>query len=133
MRCELAIKCTKPRTILAPSSFNSAVIIVAKRSQYGWQWDEAEWHPFTNVCFAIVSISIDDFAGTCAAAGASQSQSTENHADQAQHQGSGATDYSIAGAGTTCGEGQIQPAVDRGDQPRHQGHDRPHSPVTGAD
>ena len=49
------------------------------------------------------------------AAGSGQSQPTEGHGDQPQHQGPGATDYSVAGAGTTVGDGQIQPAVDHGD------------------
>src|SRR6266545_5548575 len=75
----------------------------------------------------------EPLAGSPGAAGSGQSQPTEGHGDQPQHQGHGATDYSAAGAGTTFGDGQIQPAVDHGDQPRHQGHDGPHSPVTGAD
>ena len=49
------------------------------------------------------------------AAGSGQSQPTEGHGDQPQHQGPGATDYSVAAAGTTVGGGQNQPAVDRGD------------------
>src|SRR5258706_5079093 len=69
-------------------------------------------------------------SGSASAAGAGQSQPTEGHADQPQHQGRGTTDYSVAGAGTPFGDGQIQPAVGQGDQPRHQGHD---TPVTGGD
>ena len=49
------------------------------------------------------------------AAGAGKSQPTEGSADQPQHQGPGATDYSVTRAGTTIGDGQNQPAVDYGD------------------
>jgi hypothetical protein len=49
------------------------------------------------------------------AAGAGQSQPTEGQGDQPQHQRPGATDYSVAGAGTTVGDAQNQPAVDHGD------------------
>ena len=47
--------------------------------------------------------------------GACPSQPAEDSGDQPQHQGRGATDYSVAGAGTTVGDGQNQPAVDDGD------------------
>jgi len=47
-----------------------------------------------------------------------QSQPTEDQSDQAQDQGPGATDDSVAGARTTVGDGQNQPAIDRGDEPR---------------
>src|SRR5437879_12042806 len=48
-------------------------------------------------------------------AGSGQSQPTEGHGKQPQHQVRRATDYSDAGAGTTCGDGQIEPTVARGD------------------
>src|SRR5262245_41126477 len=70
---------------------------------------------------------------TCPTAGAGQRQPTEDHGNQPQHQGRGATDYSVAGAGTTVGDGQIQPAIDRSDQPRHQGHDGSESPGGGTE
>ena len=56
--------------------------------------------------------------GSERAAGAGQSQPTENCRDQSQHQGRGGSDYSVAGAGTTCGDSQIHSTVDRGDQAR---------------
>lgn len=46
---------------------------------------------------------------------AGQSQPAEDRGDQPQHQARGATDYSVAAAGTTVGDGQNQPAVDDGD------------------
>jgi len=49
------------------------------------------------------------------AAGAGQSQPTQGQGDHPQHQRPGATDYSVAAAGTTIGEGQNQPAVSHGD------------------
>jgi hypothetical protein len=45
--------------------------------------------------------------GSAGAARAGQSQPTEGHGDQPQHEGRGATDYSVASAGTTFGNGQI--------------------------
>ena len=69
-------------------------------------------------------------AGSAGATGSGQSQPTEGHGDQPQHQGHSGADYSVAGAGTTFSDGQIQPAVDHCDQPRDEGHDSPHSPVT---
>jgi len=48
-------------------------------------------------------------------AAARQSQPAEDRGDQPQHQARGATDYSVAAAGTTGGDGQNQPAVDDGD------------------
>src|SRR5262249_32498503 len=106
MRCELAIKCTKPRTTLAPSSFNSGVIRAADVWSVPFAMRRARVpSSFINVCFAIVSPAIADVAGAYPAAGAGQSQPTENHGDQPQHQGRGATDYSVAAAGTTLGDG----------------------------
>jgi hypothetical protein len=49
------------------------------------------------------------------AEGSGKSQPSEGKSDQAQHQGAGATDYSIAAAGTTVGDGQNKAAIDRGD------------------
>jgi len=48
-------------------------------------------------------------------AAARQSQPAEDRGDQPQHQARGATDNSVAAAGTTVGDGQNQPAVDDGD------------------
>ena len=51
-------------------------------------------------------------AGSNGSAGSGQSQPAEGHGDQSEHQGHGATGYSLAGAETTCGDSQIQHAVD---------------------
>src|SRR5215813_12444359 len=71
-----------------------------------------------------------DAAGT---AGAGQSQPTEIHADQPQHQGHDGPGSPAAGADTTGGAAQSQPTDDQADQPHHGGHEGPGSPVGDAD
>src|SRR5262249_1232199 len=66
-------------------------------------------------------------------AGAGQSQPTEIHADQPQHQGHNGPGSRAAGAETTGGAAQMRHTEDHADQPQHQGHDGPGSPAAGAD
>jgi hypothetical protein len=60
-------------------------------------------------------VELASCAGPSRDAVAAHSQPAENHVDQPQHHGRGATDYSVATAGTTVGDGQNQPSVHDGD------------------
>src|SRR5262249_7930695 len=55
-----------------------------------------------------------------------------DHGGQAEHDGRGATDDSVAGAGTTPGDAQIQPAVHYGNQTRQKAHASTHLDMIGA-
>src|SRR5262245_9534058 len=66
-------------------------------------------------------------------AGAGQSQPTEIHADQPQHQGHDGPGSPAACAETTGGAAQMRHTEDHPDQPQRQGHDGPGSPGAGAD
>src|SRR5262245_22625995 len=71
-----------------------------------------------------------DAVGT---AGAGQSQPTEGHADQPQHQGHEGPGSPAAGAETTGGAAQMHHTEDHADQPQRQGRDGAGSSVAGAD
>ena len=64
--------------------------------------------------------------------GSGHCQRTDGHRDQPEYEGPGATDYSVAGAGTTGGECQHQPTVDCGHEPRHKSDDGFESPGSGS-
>src|SRR5262245_40831098 len=71
-----------------------------------------------------------DAVGT---AGAGQSQPTEVHADQPQHQGHDGPGSPAAGAETAGGAAQMRHTEDHAEQPQRQSHDGASSPVACAD